>query len=172
MGLVHHSDRGSQFCRSNTPYGWPRRALRPRRAALATVATSPWPRRSMASSRPKSSIAAALGAASRLRNTQLLNGSPGSTIGVSSIPSEPSRMLKSGANPGGGLGPTGKAPVYLWQRLPMCRILGRRGTETLFHGAALQRSQDQGRSAAQVDQEARRPSPARLRRHSNLTNRS
>jgi transposase InsO family protein len=73
-------------CRSNTPKGWQARASSPRLAASVTGMTRPWQRRSMTSSRPKSSIVAALGAPSKPSNTQRWNGGTGSTIAVCSSP--------------------------------------------------------------------------------------
>ena len=63
MGLVRHGDRGSQYCLSATLNVWGRPGSTPRWAASATVTTTPWPRRSMACSRLRSSTAAARGAA-------------------------------------------------------------------------------------------------------------
>ena len=66
-GLVHRLDKGPQYlalhCTALT--GSPRRASNPWSAASATVTTMPWPRRSTACSRPRSSIGAACGAAWR-----------------------------------------------------------------------------------------------------------
>ena len=58
-------DRGSQYLSSNTPNGWPRQVSNLRSAASATATTMRLPRRSTACSRPRSSTAAARGAASR-----------------------------------------------------------------------------------------------------------
>jgi putative transposase len=93
-GLVHHSDRGSQYLSIDTPSGWPRPASSPRSAASATATTTPWPRRSTASSRPRSSTAAARGAASRPSNTPPSNGSTGSTTAACWSPSETSRRQR------------------------------------------------------------------------------
>lgn len=76
---------------SNTPRGWPRQASNHLSAALVTVTPPPWPRRSMDSSKPKLSTAAAHGAGSKPWNTQPSNRSTGSKTAAASNPSETSR---------------------------------------------------------------------------------
>ena len=78
-GLVHHSDRGSQYV-SNTPSAWPRPASNLRWAASAVLTTTRWPRRSTASTRPKLSIDAGRGATSKRSSSPHWNGWIGSTI--------------------------------------------------------------------------------------------
>ena len=52
-GLIHHSDRGSQYVSINTPSASPKPASSRRSAVLATAMTMLWPRRSMAITRPR-----------------------------------------------------------------------------------------------------------------------
>jgi hypothetical protein len=91
-GLVHHSDRGSQYLSIKYTERWQRPASSPRSAASATAMTTPSPRRSTASSRPRSSTAVAHGAASTPSNTPPSNGSTGSTPAACWNPSETSRQ--------------------------------------------------------------------------------
>ena len=51
--LTHHSDRARNTCRSATASGWRRPASSPSVGPKATATTTPWPRRSMGSTRPK-----------------------------------------------------------------------------------------------------------------------
>ena len=60
--------------RSNTPNGLPKLASNRRSAASATAMTTPWPRRSMAFTRPRSSIGVGRGGRSRRSNTPRSNG--------------------------------------------------------------------------------------------------
>ena len=55
-GLVHHSDRACNTCRSSTPSGWPALVSSRPLAASATATTTRSPRRSTASTKPRSSI--------------------------------------------------------------------------------------------------------------------
>ena len=50
--LTHHSDRGSQYVSIRYSERRPKPASSRRSAAVATVTTTPWPRRSMACTRP------------------------------------------------------------------------------------------------------------------------
>jgi putative transposase len=59
-GLVHHSDRAANTCRSATPSASPTPARSPRSALVATPMTTPWPRRSSAWTRPSWSAGAAM----------------------------------------------------------------------------------------------------------------
>ena len=102
----HHSDRGNQYLSiKDDPRGWPKRVsnlrslqglTRPHRghgplSPSATAMTRRWPRRSTGFSKPRSSIVAVHGAASRRWNTQRWNGSTGSTIAACSSRSGPFR---------------------------------------------------------------------------------
>ena len=84
--LVHHSDRGVQStCRSATPSAWRWRASSPRSAAEGTRMTTPWPRRSLGSTRPSLFVHVVRGATSKTSNSPPSNGSGGSiTIASSS----------------------------------------------------------------------------------------
>ena len=53
-GLIHHSDRGGQYCPFAIPNDWPMLGSNPRLAALAIPITTPWPRPSTVSTRQKS----------------------------------------------------------------------------------------------------------------------
>ena len=75
-----------------TPSAWPRRASSRPSAASATATTTRSPRRSTASTRPRSSIGVAPGAASRPSSTPPRPGSSGSTIAASWRPSAISRQ--------------------------------------------------------------------------------
>ena len=72
-GLVHHSDRGSSTSRSSTPSVSRRQVSSRRSAASATVTTMPSRKRSMASTRPRSSIAAVMAdhGSRRIRNARM-----------------------------------------------------------------------------------------------------
>jgi putative transposase len=59
-GLVHHSDRGTQYVSMRSPIGWPMRALRRRSAAAAIRTTMRSPNRSSACLRPRSFAGSAL----------------------------------------------------------------------------------------------------------------
>jgi len=52
-GLIHHSDRGSQYVSIKYTERRAEAGIKPRWAALATATTTPWPRQSTASTRPK-----------------------------------------------------------------------------------------------------------------------
>ena len=86
-GLVHHSDRESSTSRSATPSASPMRASSPRSAASATATTTPWPRRSTASTRPRSSGAGDPGARWRRLSSPPSTGWIGSTTAACSSPS-------------------------------------------------------------------------------------
>lgn len=70
MGLVHHRDRASQYLSIKYREWLAEAGIEPSVGASAIAMTTPMLRRSMACSRPKSSIDAAHGAASRPSNTQ------------------------------------------------------------------------------------------------------
>ena len=65
MGLVHHSDRGSQYLSIKYTERLAEAGIEPSVGASAAAMTMRWLRRSTVFSRPKSSIAVARGAASR-----------------------------------------------------------------------------------------------------------
>jgi hypothetical protein len=79
-GLVHHSDRGSNTCRSNRRRVSPRPASSPRPAASATVTTTRSPRRSTGSAKPRASGGAAHGGTLKPLRSPHSNGSTGSII--------------------------------------------------------------------------------------------
>lgn len=94
-GLVHHSDRGSpNTCQFATLNGWLKQVSNLLWAASGIRMTMPWPKRSMACSRPRSFIAAAHGAASTPWNTPHSNASTGSTIAACWNLSETSRRQR------------------------------------------------------------------------------
>jgi putative transposase len=68
-GLVHHSDRVPNTSAFDTPSASPRPVSSPLSAALATLMTTPSPRRSTASTRRSLSTGAALGGASKPSNS-------------------------------------------------------------------------------------------------------
>lgn len=55
-GLIHHSDRGSQYVSIRIPSGWPKLASNPRLAVLETATPMRWRKPSMACTRRKSSL--------------------------------------------------------------------------------------------------------------------
>jgi len=59
--LIHHSDRGSQGCRSDTQSGSQRPASTPQLAVSATAMTTPWPKASSVCSKPRLSSSSAPG---------------------------------------------------------------------------------------------------------------
>ena len=86
-GLVHHSDRGSQYLsilyterRVATRSAWRKRASSPWLVVLATAMTTRSRRPSTGSPRPRSSIGVGLGRALMPSNWQPWNGWTGSTI--------------------------------------------------------------------------------------------
>ena len=93
-GLVHHSDRGRQKKFFKKTNAWPRRASSPPSAVSAIATTTRWPRRSMASTRPKSSTGVDRGDRSRRSSSPPSNGWIGSTTGGSWSPSATSRRPK------------------------------------------------------------------------------
>ena len=91
-GLVHHSDRGSQYVSIRS--AWRRQVWNLRSAALETATTTHSPKRSTVSTRRRSSIDAGRGAASRRSSSRRWNGSTGSTIAACWSPSVTSRRRK------------------------------------------------------------------------------
>ncbi|RCW22479.1 hypothetical protein DFR48_1081, partial [Ciceribacter lividus] len=83
-----------EYCSGTDRSDWPRQASSLPSEALATVTTTPSPKRSTAFTRPRSSIGADRGAASKRLNSPPWNGSTGSTIDASSRASETSRRPK------------------------------------------------------------------------------
>src|SRR5262245_37574563 len=79
---------------SSTPNAWPRRASSPPWAVSAIATTTRWPRRSTASTRPKSSTGVDRGDRSRRSSSPPSNGWIGSTTGGSWSPSATSRRPK------------------------------------------------------------------------------
>ena len=93
-GLVHHSDRGSQYVSIKYTERLAEAGIEPRSAASATATTTPSPKRSMASTRPRSSIDAGHGETSKPSSSQPWNGSTGSTTAGCWSPSATSRQPK------------------------------------------------------------------------------
>src|SRR5215204_4648445 len=81
-------------CRSSTRSASPRPASSRRSAVWATAMTTPWPRPSTASTRPRSSIGGGRGDPSKPSNTRHWNGSTGSTTSGCSSPSGTCRQPK------------------------------------------------------------------------------
>ena len=97
--LVHHSDRGSQYLSIKYTERLAEAKIAPSVGSVLSAAseiptTMPWPRRSTASSKPKSSTVADPGAVLKLWNTPHWNRSTGSTIAVYWSPSGISRQQK------------------------------------------------------------------------------
>ena len=69
--LIHHSDRGSQYLAMNYTQRLAEADRCPRSAASETAMTMPWPRRSTASTRPRSSAGAFPGAPSAVEMATL-----------------------------------------------------------------------------------------------------
>ena len=78
-GLVHHSDRGSQYVSIKYTERLAEQASS-RRSAASAIVTTPSRKRSMASTRPRSSIGADHGGPWKPSNSQRSDGSTGSTI--------------------------------------------------------------------------------------------
>ncbi len=78
-GLVHHSDRGSQYVSIRYSERLAEAGIEPSVGSVATVMTMPSPRPSTGFTRPRSSIGVGLGDPSRLSSSLLLSGSTGST---------------------------------------------------------------------------------------------
>ena len=93
-GLIHHSDRGSQYLSIRYTERLAEAGSNHRSAASATAMTTPWPRRSTASTRPRSSIGVVHGDRLKLSNTPRSNGSTGSITADCSNPSAISRPQK------------------------------------------------------------------------------
>jgi len=80
--------------RSNTPSALPRPGSSRRSAASVTAMTTPWPRQSMAFTRPRSFTGEDHGDPLKPSNTPRWNGSTGSTTGACWSPSETYRPPK------------------------------------------------------------------------------
>ena len=93
-GLIHHSDRGSQYVSIKYTERLAEAGIEPRWAALETPTTTRWPKRSTVSTRPNSSIDARHGARSRPSSSRRWNGWTGSTIAGCWSPSATSRRQK------------------------------------------------------------------------------
>jgi hypothetical protein len=94
-GLVHHSDRGSQYLSIRYTQRLAEAGAVTRSAPAATATTMPWPRRSSACTRPNWSAGAAPGGASTTSSTPPWSGSTGSTTVGSWSPSATSHRLSS-----------------------------------------------------------------------------
>ena len=94
MGLVHHNDRGSQYLSIRYTERLADAGIEPSVGSVGDSYDNALAETSMASSRLRSSIAAALGATSRQWNTRLWNGSAGSTTAAFPSPSGTSRQPK------------------------------------------------------------------------------
>ena len=93
-GLVHHSDRGAQYVSIKYTERLAEAGSSLPSAASATLTTTPSPKRSTASTRPKSSIDADRGGTSRPSSSQPSSGWTGSTIAGFWSPSASSRRPK------------------------------------------------------------------------------
>ena len=85
-GLVHHSDRGSQYLSIRYTERLGLAGIEP--AGSGTATTTPWPKPSTVSTRPNSSTGEDHGNPLKPLNTPLSNGSTGSTTGACSSPSQ------------------------------------------------------------------------------------
>ena len=85
-GLVHHSDRGSQYLSIRYTERLGLAGIEP--AVSGTATTTPWPKPSTVSTRPNSSTGEDHGNPLKPLNTPPSNGSTGSTTGACSSPSE------------------------------------------------------------------------------------
>ena len=72
-GLIHHSDRGSQYVSIKYTERLAEAGIEPRWAASATLMTMPWPRPSMVFTKPRSFTGAGRGAHSRPSSSLLWN---------------------------------------------------------------------------------------------------
>ena len=91
-GLVHHSDRGSQYVSIKYTERLAEAGIEP---SVGSVGDSyDWPRPSTASTRPRSSIAVGHGGHSRPSSSPRSNGSTGSTTAGYWSPSETSRQQR------------------------------------------------------------------------------
>ena len=90
-GLVHHSDRGAQYFSIKYTERLAETGIEPSVGSSATLTTTPSPRRSMASTRLRSSIDADRGVTSRPSSSQPSSGWIGSIIAGCWSPSASSR---------------------------------------------------------------------------------
>ena len=93
-GLVHHSDRGVQYVSIKYTERLTEAGIEPSVGSVGDSTTTPSPKRSTVSTKPKSSIDAGRGVASRRSSSQLSNGWTGSTIAGCWSPSASSRRPK------------------------------------------------------------------------------
>ena len=93
-GLVHHSDRGSQYVSIKYTERLAEAGVEPSVGSVGDPTTMLSPKPSTASTRPRSSIGAGRGAASRPSSSRRWNGSTGSTTAGSWSPSATSRRPK------------------------------------------------------------------------------
>ena len=91
---IRRASAAASICRSSTRSASPRPASSRRSAVSATAMTTPWPKPSTASTRPRSSIGGARGDPSKPSNTRHWNGSTGSTTSGCSSPSVTCRQPK------------------------------------------------------------------------------
>ena len=85
-GLIHQSDRGSQYVSIKYSERLAEAGIEPSVGSVGDSYDNAWPRRSMASTRPRSSIGAGRGAHSRRSSSPRWTGSTGSTPGGSVEP--------------------------------------------------------------------------------------
>ena len=90
-GLIHHSDRGSQYASIKHTERLAEAGIEPSVGSVGDSSTTPWLRRSTTFTRPRSSIGEARGAHSKPWNTPRSNGWTGSTTAGCSNPSAISR---------------------------------------------------------------------------------
>ena len=97
----HHSDRGAQYVSIKYTERLAEAGIEPSVGSVGNFTTTPSPKRSMASTRPKSSIDADRGATSRPSSSQPSSGWTGSTIAGFWSPSASSRRpkLRSATSP-------------------------------------------------------------------------
>ena len=93
-GLVHHSDRGAQYVSIKYTERLVEAGIEPSVGSVGNSTTTPSPKRSMASTRPRSSIDADRGVTSRPSSSQPSSGSTGLTIAGFWSPSASSRRPK------------------------------------------------------------------------------
>jgi putative transposase len=93
-GLVHHSDRGSQYVSIKYTERLAEAGIEPSVGSVGDSYDNALPRRSTASTRPRSSIGVDPGDPSKRWNTRRSNGSTGSTIAGCWSPSATSRQPK------------------------------------------------------------------------------
>ncbi len=97
-GFTHHSDRGSQYVSIKYTERLAEAGIEPSVGSVGDSYDNAWPRRSTASTRPRSSIAVGPGDLSKRWNTRPSNGSTGSTIAGCWRPSATSRRPKPKIN--------------------------------------------------------------------------